>query len=79
MIIEHGLGRTIYGPGVDIHLTGTEVARAIHAWLTAQGVHIEGARTIRVNGQLCADCRVYVDPSGSVITPDGERINGHGK
>jgi hypothetical protein len=77
MIITHGNGRTVYGPGVSIELTGSEVARAIDAWLVAQGVHVNGPRTMTVNGELCASGNVYIDPSGFVIS-EGMKISGRG-
>ena len=78
MIVKHGKGRSEYGPGVSVELTGDEVATAIDAWLVAHSVHISGPRTITVNGELCASGQVYVDPSGFVIT-DGEKISGRGR
>jgi len=77
MEIYFGKGRTEYGPGVQIDLTGEEVATAIHAYLAAYNVHISGARTITVNGKLCEKGGVYVDPSAFVIYK-GERYNGRG-
>lgn len=77
MIVKHGRGRTEYGPGVEIALTGDEVATAIDAYLVAHGVHVSGPRTIRVNSELCEDGEVYVDPSGFVIA-DGEKYSGRG-
>jgi hypothetical protein len=67
MNIEYGNGPTEYGPGVDIKLTGDEVATAIDAYLVAMGIHVSGPRTITVNNELCENGRVYVDPSGFVI------------
>ena len=67
MKIKYGKGTTQYGPGVQINLTGDEVAIAIYAYLTANNVHISGAATIRVNGKLCKKGEIYVDPSGYVI------------
>ena len=75
MKIKYGKGTTVYGPGVDIFLTGDDVATAISAYLVAHDIHISGPRTIRVNGELCKGGRVYVDPSGFVIH-DGEKIDG---
>ena len=77
MIVKYGEGRTGYGPGVSVELTGDEVATAIDAWLVAHDVHISGPRTVTVNGGLCASGRVYVDPSGFVIA-DSEKMSGRG-
>jgi hypothetical protein len=78
MIVKHGEGRTTFGPGVSVELTGAEVATAIDAWLVAHGVHINGPRTITVNGNLCKSGLVYVDPSGFVIA-DGVKTSGRGR
>ncbi|HUP06828.1 MAG TPA: hypothetical protein VMU47_06745 [Caldimonas sp.] len=78
MKIEYGSGVTEYGPGVDIELTGDEVAVAIDAYLVAHGVHVSGPRTVTVNSELCVSGRVYVDPEGFVISPDGQKYNGRG-
>lgn len=67
MKIKNGGGLTEYGPGVDIELTGDEVATAIHAYLVARNVYISGSRTITVNGELCRRGHMYVDPEGFVI------------
>ena len=77
MDVKYGRGTTEYGPGVDIELTGDEVATAIDAYLVAHGIHVSGPRTITVNGSLCEAGNIYVDPSGFVIT-DGEKIDGRG-
>ena len=77
MNLGYGAGRTKYGPGVSIDLTGVEVATAIDAYLTAHGIHVNGARTITVNGELCEAGNVYVDPSGFVIY-DGKKLSGRG-
>ena len=78
MKIDYGKGKTEYGPGVEIKLSGNEVARAISAYLVARGVHVNGPRTITVNGELCDYGRVYVDPSGFVINKKGEKLSGRG-
>ena len=77
MDIKEGAGKTKYGPGVSIVLTGDEVATAIDAWLVAQGVRVSGPRTVTVNSQLCASGHVYVDPSGYVVA-DGRKLSGRG-
>ncbi len=77
MDVRRGRGPTKYGPGVDIDLTGEEIATAIDAYLVAHDVHIRGARTITVNGELCERGNIYVDPSGFVVA-DGEKFNGDG-
>jgi len=78
MKIKYGQGTTQYGPGVSIELSGDEVAIAIDAYLTAHNVVVRGPRTITVNGELCEEGEVYVDPSGFVITPAGEKLSGAG-
>ncbi len=78
MRIDYGPGITGYGPGIEIAMTGDEVAAAIYAWLVAHGVHVSGPRTIRVNGELCESGYIYVDPSGFVISPEGRKFNGRG-
>lgn len=77
MDVRYGAGQTEFGPGVSITLTGDEVATAIAAYLVAHGVHVGGARTITVNGELCDIGHVYVDPSGFVVA-NGERLSGRG-
>lgn len=61
--------------GVDINLSGDELAIAIDAYLVARRVHISGPRTITVNGGLCERAQVYVDPMGFVIRK-GKKIGG---
>jgi hypothetical protein len=77
MEVKYGTGATEYGPGVDIYLTGDNVAVAISAYLVAHNIHVSGPRTITVNGELCEIGNVYVDPSGFVIC-DGEKYDGRG-
>lgn len=76
-IVKQGDGKTQYGPGVSIELTGEEVATAIAAFLVAHDINISGARTITVNGELCEFGHVYVDPSGYVVAA-GMMISGRG-
>lgn len=66
MKIKRGDGKTEYGPGISIDLTGSEVAQAIDAWLLTNGVNVHGARTVTINGKLCESGNVYVDPSAAV-------------
>lgn len=77
MIVKYGDGTTKYGPGVSIELTGNEVATAIDAYLVAHEIHVDGPRTITVNGELCEEGQVYVDPSGFVIA-NGKKLSGSG-
>jgi len=77
MKVKYGKGKTEYGPGVEIELTGDEVAVAIDAYLVAHRIHINGPRTIWVNGDLCESGSIYVDPSGEVIA-DGKGFSGSG-
>ena len=76
MKIKKGKGTTEYGKGVDITLSGEEVARAIMTYLTSKGVHIYGARTITINGELCESGRIYIDPSGFCIDKKGKKWDG---
>jgi hypothetical protein len=77
MEVYFGNGKTEHGTGVQIDLTGEEVARAIYAYLVAHNVHIQGAATIRVNGELCKEGEIYVDPSGFVVA-NGKKWSGRG-
>jgi hypothetical protein len=65
--IKKGSGPTEYGPGIEINLTGAEVAIAIEAYLMTKRIYIRGPRTITVNGELCKAGEVYIDPSGFVV------------
>ncbi len=77
MEIKHGSGSTEFGPGVDIILTGDEVATAIDTYLSAHGIYVRGPRTTTVNGDLAKVGRVYIDPQGYVVS-DGIRTSGRG-
>jgi hypothetical protein len=77
MNIKYGKGKTEFGPGVEIKLTGNDVAIAIHAYLVAHNYIVIGPRTVTVNGEMCEYGKVYVDPSGKVIA-DGKEYNGRG-
>lgn len=77
MKVKLGKGKTHSGPGVDITLTGEEVAEAISAYLVSRGVKIDGPRTICVNGELCDIGTVHVDPFGKVVWR-GEEFYGRG-
>ncbi len=77
MEVRYGEGETEYGPGVSIELTGDEVATAIYAYLVAHGVHVDGPRTVRINGDLCEEGSVHVDPSGFAVT-NGIKFSGRG-
>lgn len=77
MKVSFGEGKTEYGPGVQIDLTGDEIAKAIYTYLTAHDVNIIGSATVRINGELCKFGGVYVDPSGSVVT-NGKGLSGRG-
>ena len=78
MKVKYGKGKTEFGTGVEIKLSGSEVATAIYAYLAAHEVYVNGAATIRVNGELCKKGSMYVDPSGEVIFK-GKRYSGRGK
>lgn len=78
MIVKYGKEKTQFGTGVDIILTGNEVATAIDSYLVSHNIHVDGARTITVNNELCKEGRIYVDPSGFVISK-GKKFSGRGK
>jgi len=78
MKVKYGKGESEYGPGVEIKLSGEDVAIAINAYLVAHNIHVSGPRTITVNGGLCGKGEVYVDPSGFVIHK-GNKLSGRGK
>lgn len=75
MRIKKGKGTTEFGKGINIKLTGSEIATAIYTYLTAHDVHIQGAATIRINDELIAKGSVYIDPSGYVVS-NGKKYNG---
>lgn len=76
--VNYGNGKSEFGPGVEITLTGDEVAGAIDVYLLSQKVIVRGARTVSYNGELLNNsCRVYVDPSGFVIHK-GHKFSGRG-
>lgn len=77
MKVKYGGGKTEYGPGVLIELTGDEVATAIDAYLVARRIHVSGPRTTKVNGELCEEGSIYVDPSGQVVAK-GKLFSGRG-
>jgi len=78
MKISYGEIKTKFGPGVDIVLDGNEVASAIRSYLVAHDVNISGASTVTVNDRLCNMGRVYVDPSGFVVS-EGIKFSGRGQ
>lgn len=78
MRVNYGNGTTEFGPGVLIELTGNEIATAIDAYLCAHNVHVQGSRTITVNGELCEAGEIYVDPSGFVVD-NGRHLSGRGR
>jgi len=78
MKIRFGKGKSEYGPGVEIKLSGEEVCRAIYAYLAAHNVITRGPATITVNGELVEVGRMYVDPSGYVIE-NGIKFSGRGE
>ena len=77
MDVKYGKGTTKYGPGVSIELSGDDVAIAIDAYLIAHDIHINGPRTVTVNGELCKKGHIYVDPSGFVVV-HGQKVSGRG-
>lgn len=80
MIVKYGEGRTEYGPGVSIELSGDEVAIAIDAYLVANRINVQGPRTIITTAydRGTGGARVYVDPSGWVGDANGKEWSGRG-
>ena len=78
MEIKFGEGKTKFGPGVEVKMSGNEVAQAISAYLVAHGIYVNGPRIITVNGNLCKKGSVYIDPSGFLIN-NGEKWSGRGE
>lgn len=78
MDINFGEGKTEFGPGVTIELDGNEVAMAIDAYLVSHGIYVRGARTVKVNNELCESGRIHVDPSG-FVTHNGTQFTGRGE
>lgn len=79
MRIKKGEGKTEYGPGVSVELTSAEVSIAIEAYLVAHGVYVSGPRTVTVNGETCCFGRVYVDPSGYVVSGGFKYLGSSGR
>lgn len=77
MKVRYGKTETGFGPGVEVRLTGDEVAQAIDAYLVAHGIAVYGSRTVTVNGQLCEEGSVFVDPSGFAVAK-GRKFSGRG-
>lgn len=77
--VKYGNGKTEYGPGVLITLSGEEMAKAVMLWLHSQDVIVRGPATIRYDGEFLQDnlATVYVDPSGFVIADD-QKFSGRG-
>jgi hypothetical protein len=72
MRIKTGKGKTKFGTGIEIILTGEEIAIAIESYLVSHNIIIEGARTITVNNALCEYGRIYIDLSGFIIAKGKE-------
>lgn len=57
---------TKHSNGVDISLSGEEVAIAITAYLHAHQVYIHAPATVTVNDEPCRKGNVWIDPCGFV-------------
>lgn len=75
MKIDKGKGTSEFGTGINIEMSGEELAHAVSTYVHSRGIHIDGSRTITVNGELCESASIYVDPCGSLII-DGRKISG---
>jgi hypothetical protein len=80
MKLEYGKGKSASGPGVNIILDGDDIAKAIDLYLYAQNVHVRGTRTIHMLDEAVKHVtgNIFVDPSGYVITPSGNKMEGKG-
>lgn len=79
MTIRFGKLKDKYGAGVEIDLTGDEVATAIRAYLVAHHIEVNGPNTVTVNGKLCEEGQVYVFPPGFVNADGRTYLGSHGK
>lgn len=77
MKLDYGKGKTEFGPGVLIQLTGNELCRAIDAFIKDKGLEVKGPRTVRIAGHAATGASVYVDPAGLVIHK-GKKYSGRG-
>ncbi len=68
------------GPGVVIELTGYELKHAIDSYLKIRGVTVMASEPcqVTVNSGPIWDCKVFVDPGGSVENEDGVKLYGRG-
>ena len=60
-------GKEITGVGVDIELTGDEIASAIIKYISSRKVTTHGPITVSVNGHLCLEGKIHVFSPGFVI------------
>ena len=67
MKIGNGNGTTELGPGVNVCLDGGELSTAIDAYLVSHNIHVSGQRMITINGDLCDNATISVDPPGFVV------------
>ena len=58
---------TDFGTPVSVELTPNDVATAIFAYCVAKGIHINGPRTVSMDGKLLRRAIIFVDPSGFVV------------
>jgi hypothetical protein len=65
--------------GLQVNLSGNEVAAAITDYLEANGFKIvSGSRTVYVNDALCRESHVIVDPNARVTMSASAQDNFYG-
>ena len=60
-----------------IHLSSLDIARAITAYLACHGYTVQGANTLRINGEFIEGGTVFVDPSAQVYLDDASVSQEH--
>ena len=57
--------------GPSLYLNGNEIATAIDEYLQSRGVHINGSRSIRLNGEIARYVQAQIIADCSITLPSG--------